>query len=162
MMMTDDVSLPEPEFKEMPERNVVALARSFTMETRSEIPALWQEYWSAGWELPGEIEPAQYGVSFSVTPDGAFRYAVGVQVEPTPGTLPDAACIVTLSAGRYAVFRNTGGVQQIPETFDAIFSRWLPSSGESQREGAVYERYPYDENSTPESMVYEIWVPIRS
>jgi len=160
--MKEKVLLPDPEFLEMPERNLVSLARSFTMETRSEIPALWQDFWSAGWELPGEIEPAKYGVSFSVTPEGGFRYAVGMHVEPMPAVLPDAACKVRLSPGRYAVFRKKGAVQQLPEIFDAIFTHWLPESGESQREGAVYERYPDDEHSTAESMTYEIWVPVKS
>jgi len=74
--------------------------------------------------------------------------------------MPEGACVVTLSAGRYAVFRKRGAVQEIPELFDAIFSDWLPHSGEVQREGAVVERYPYEEGGSLNEMAYEIWVPI--
>ena len=68
---------------------------------------------------------------------------------------------MTLSGGRYAVFRNQGSVTEIPALFDEIFEKWLPGSGEKQREGAVFERYPYDDNASPESMTYEIWVPVK-
>ena len=51
-------------------------------------------------------------------------------------------------------------MQEIPELFDAIFSDWLPHSGEVQREGAVVERYPYEEGGSLNEMAYEIWVPI--
>ena len=89
------MSLPEPEYVEAPEKRLVALSRDFTLETRNEIPALWHEFWSRGWELSGEMEPAQYGVSYSVHPDGRFSYAVGVNVEPLPETRPEGACVVT-------------------------------------------------------------------
>jgi len=130
------------------------------MDTRHEIPALWHEFWSQEWEFNGTEEQAAYGVSYATQPDGSFSYAVGRSIEPTPASLPDGACLVTLSAGRYAVFRNRGPVSELPAIFDAIFSQWLPASGQKQREGAVFERYPYEDSASPESMTYEIWVPV--
>ncbi|MBT6273544.1 MAG: hypothetical protein HOI95_05355 [Chromatiales bacterium] len=67
---------------------------------------------------------------------------------------------MTLSAGRYAVFENRGPVADIPALFDAIFARWLRGSGERQREGAVFELFPYEDSASHESMVYEVWVPV--
>ncbi|MEM7250626.1 MAG: GyrI-like domain-containing protein [Pseudomonadota bacterium] len=154
--------LPTPDFIDCDERRLVALSRDFTMQTRSKIPQLWHQLWEQQWSFAGNVEPAQYGASYSVRPDGSFSYAVGMQVDPMPGDLPEGACTVTLSAGRYAVFRKQGPVQELPQTFDAIFSTWLPTSGETQREGAVFERYPHHEGNTPESMAYEIWVPINA
>lgn len=156
------MNLPDPEFLEAPARQLVSLSKEFTMDTRSDIPALWQAYWSAEWKLPGTLEPAQYGVSYSMKPDGRFSYAVGVSVEPMPEELPEGACVVTLSAGNYAVFRNRGPAQELPAMFDAIFTSWLPDCGKKQRDGAVFERYPYDEQSSAESMLYEIWVPMEA
>ena len=150
----------EPEFIAAEEKNLVALSREFTMETRTEIPALWNDFWSREWQLEGTEEPAAYGASYAMRSDGGFSYAVGRNIEPTPGQLPEEACIVTLSGGRYAVFRNKGPVTAIPALLDAIFSQWLPESGETQREGAGFERYPYDDNASPEAMTYEIWVPV--
>lgn len=151
----------DPEFVEIEARQLVALSRQFTMETRNEIPGLWHDFWSQEWQLAGEEEQVAYGVSYAMTPDGGFFYAAARNITPLPENLPEDACIVTLAAGQYAVFRNKGPVTEIPTLFDEIFSSWLPNSGKTQREGAVFERYPYDENASPESMVYEIWVPVE-
>lgn len=151
----------EPEFLNAPEKHLVVLSRDFTLKSRNEIPALWQEFWSLEWQFAGTEEQAAYGVSYAVQADGSFSYAVGRYIEPTPKPLPDGACVVILSGGRYAVFRNKGPVTELPAIFDAIFTQWLPASGETQREGAVFERYPYDDNASPESMAYDIWVPVQ-
>lgn len=151
----------EPEYIEMPEKRLVALSRNFTLDTRNEIPSLWNDFWSREWQLTGEEEQATYGVSYAMQQDGRFSYAVGRNITPTPEQLPEDACIVTLSAGQYAVFRNKSSVTEIPALFDTIFTQWLPNSDKKQREGAVFERYPYDENASPDSMAYEIWLPVE-
>ena len=149
-----------PEFVLAQDKRLVALSGQFTPETRTDIPAMWHDFWSRDWQFQGVEEQAAYGVSYNVQPDGAFSYAIGRNIDPIPEPLPDQACLVTLSAGRYAVFRQHGPVTELPAVFDQIFSQWLPDSGVSQRDGAVFERYPYDENASPESMKYEIWVPV--
>lgn len=149
-----------PELTDAPEIVLVAMSRDFTLDTRSEIPAMWSDFWGADWQFDGDEEPAAYGVSYNLRADNAFSYAIGRHISPVPAKLPDGACTVTLSAGRYAVFRSTGPVQEIPTYFDAIFSDWMPNSVETLREGAVFERYPYSDTASPEHMAYEIWVPI--
>ncbi|MEM9605306.1 MAG: GyrI-like domain-containing protein [Pseudomonadota bacterium] len=149
-----------PELVDAPEKTLVALSRNFTLDTRAEIPPMWVDFWGRGWQFEGDEEMAAFGASFNAQPDGAFTYAIGRHITPTPDNLPEGACTVTLSGGRYAVFRNQGPVSELPGYFDAIFSDWLPGSGESQREGAVFERYPYSDDASPDNMVYEIWVPI--
>lgn len=153
--------LPEPEFLEAPERRLVALAREFNPETRKEMPDLWDDFWSREWNLPGEEEQACYGASYCAQPDGRVTYAVGLNIQPIPEVRPEGACIVTLSAGRYAVFRKRGSLREIPALFDAIFNEWLPNSGETQRAGAVFERYPYEKGNSLNSVAYEVWVPIE-
>ena len=149
-----------PEFIEMKENCIVALSREFTLATRKDIPLLWNEFWSKEWHLIGSGEQAAYGISYSMQPTGEFSYAVGLNFDAIPEPLPDGACMVSLSAGRYAVFRNRGPVTELPSLFDQIFEKWLPESDEKQRDGAVFERYPYDDNASPESMAYEVWVPV--
>lgn len=150
-----------PEFIDVPARQLLALSRDYTLATRSEIPELWNTFWSAGWPYSSN-DGACYGACYTAKPDGSFSYAVGIPVSPLPSPLPDGACIVTLSAGRHAVFRNQGPVSELPAFFDAIFSEWLPASGESQRDGAVFERYPLDDNAALDNMRYEIWVPLSA
>ncbi len=151
--------LPEPEFQQASERSLVAMSRDFTLETRTAIPGLWSEFWTRKSEFPGQPEPASYGVSYAMQPDGRFSYAVGLSIDPMPEPMPEGTCVVTLSAGRYAVFRQRGPVGEIPMLFDAIFSTWLPNSVEQQRDGAVFERYP-DDGGSPDMMSYEIWLPV--
>ena len=153
--------LPDPEFITRSEVELVALSREFTMENRSDIPAMWNEFWSRDWSLPGEQEQAAYGVSYNLSPEGKFSYAVGLHFSPTPSDIPADACLVNLSAGNYAVFRNQGPVQELPVMFDTIFSVWLPNSGRQQREGAIFERYPFSDDASPDNMAYEIWVPVN-
>lgn len=154
--------VPEPEFLEAPEKQIVALSRDFDLNTRTKIPDLWNEFWSREWNLAGEEEHACYGASYAAHPDGRFSYAVGISIKPMPEQMPEGSCVVTLSAGRYAVFRKRGPAQEIPELFDSIFTHWFGNSGEKQRTGCVFERYPYEEGGSPDSMAYEIWVPIES
>jgi len=152
----------KPEFLDIHDKSIVSLSREFTLATRNEIPSLWGEFWSREWHLIGDGEQAAYGVSYSTQADGRFSYAVGLNFDELPEPLPDGACIVSISGGRYAVFRNRGPVTDIPSLFDEIFTQWLPSSGEVQRDGALFERYPYDDDASPESMTYEIWIPVKS
>ena len=53
--------LPDPEFLQAAERRLGALSREFTFETRHEIPALWNDFWSRDWPLNGAEEQAAYG-----------------------------------------------------------------------------------------------------
>ena len=155
------MKLPEAEFIEGPERQLVALTGEFTLDTRDQIPALWNRFWQAQWQLPGELEQACFGASYGVLEDGRFSYAVGLHTSPVPEQLPENACVISLSAGRYAVFKFHGPVAEIPAVFDEIFGRWLPESGEVLRQAAPFERYPFDENSSIEKMRYEVWVPLQ-
>lgn len=153
--------IPTPEFVEAPEKQLVAISDEFTLDSRDQIPALWNRFWSAGWDIPGTEEPACFGVSYNMHCDGRFSYAAGVHITPVPQELPEGACIVTLSEGCYAVFRNRGPIYEIPRIFDAISRDWWPASGKKQRPGAVFERYPYEEGSSIESAPYELWFPIE-
>lgn len=154
-------AFPTPDFADYPERSIVALARNFTKNTRSEIPALWQELWSREFNVANLVEGAAFGVSFDQTGDGGFRYGVGFE-SSSPQDLPDGACIITLAAGPYVVFRKRAPVTELPPLFDAIFNEWLPASDWQMRRGAVFERYPDDPAPESGAMLFEIWVPVSA
>ena len=107
------------------------------------------------------VEGAMFGVSFGADGQGGFRYAIGVEVDPVPDSLPEGCCAVSLSAGTYAVLRRFGPIAGLPHAMDQMFSVWLPNSAFTQREGAVFERYPNDERNGPDGMAWEIWVPVE-
>lgn len=150
----------ELEFETCQERQIVGIARDYSMETRGEIPRLWQTFFQTGYEIPNAVSGATYGVSYMANGKGDFRYAVGLEVNPVPEVLPDGTCTVTLSAGDYAVFRQFGPMSELPANFDRLYSEWIPAAGCVPREGAAFERYPEDPRNSPEVMAYEIWAPV--
>ncbi len=148
-----------PVIEAMGEIKLVGTARTYTMETRAQIPAQWQAFFEAGYDIANAIPGAMYGVSISGSPEG-FRYGVGLAVNKV-ASIPEGTCEMVLSGGDYAVLRAKGPVSDLPQHFDWMFSTWLPGSEYGQREGAVFERYPDDPDNTPDMMRYEIWVPVR-
>lgn len=156
--MTD---LPNPDVVESPGRRFVGLMDRFDMTRRDEIPALYQRFFARRDGIEGAVAGALYGLSLDAKPDGSFRYAVAVEV-PAPGAMPEGFCALEAAAGRYAVFRFRTPVADLPARFDAIFSRWLPAAPFSQRDGAVFERYPDDAAPEQGKMLYEIWVPVTA
>jgi AraC family transcriptional regulator len=153
------MTLPSPEILESPAREMLALARDFTMETRSQIPKLWEDFFALQLAPENAEGDAIYGASFGMQPDGSFKYAVGIVVDPA-GEATGETCHVVLRQGTYAVFRMTGPFSDIPVVFDAIFSEWLPASDWMPDAGAVFERYPTDMMGQDEQPSYEIWVPV--
>lgn len=156
--MTDPA--PVLDFETCPARTVVGTARDYTMDTRHAIPAQWQAFFSAQYDIPGALTGAMFGVSFMADGQGAFRYGVGVEVDGPADDLPDDLCAITLSEGDYAVLRHFGPVSDLPGQFDRVFSEMLPAAGRVPRDGAVFERYPDDPRNGPDAMSYEIWVPV--
>ncbi len=153
------VSFADPEFVEMPERYVVALAKDFTMANRHEIPKLWGQLWQHDFDVDGLNRDEAFGVSYGQTEDGGFSYGAGYEVLSND-VKPKGGCIITLSAGRYARFAKRVPFAEIPAHFDWVFCDWLPASGCIIREGAVFEVYPEDPEATEEARMIQVWLPI--
>lgn len=151
----------DPQIETAPLRHVVGTVRAYDMAHRSEIPAQWTDFFDAGYQIPGALPDAMFGVSFDADEAGNFRYAVAREVSTPPGALPDGLCVVTLPPGRYAVLRRFGPVARLTADYDRLFGEWLPASDHHIRDGAVFERYPEDPRNGPDGMAYEIWVPVR-
>lgn len=153
------MTYPDPKIVEKPERYVAALARTYTMDTRHEIPALWGALWQHDFEINGLDRETAFGVSFEVSPE-QFRYGAGYEVA-SPNVEPKGGCIITLAAGTYARFSARVEMANIPQMFDWVFSTWLPQSGRTQAQGAVFEVYPPDPEATETARLFEVWVPIK-
>ena len=151
----------EVEIVEGASRRIVGTAKSYTMETRTDIPNQWRAFFEAGYEIAEATGDAMYGLSFSHDGQGGFRYGVGVEVTQAPKVMPDGCCEMHLSGGTHAVRRVFGPMTELPGQMDWMFCDWLPGSGFELREGAVFERYPHDARNTPEVMAYELWLPVR-
>lgn len=139
---------------------IVGMARAYTMDTRTEIPQLWQAVWGASDKVGKAEDAVMHGLSFDQDASGGFKYGVGWDVDAAPDALPEGFCVMHISGGDYAVRRAFGPLTELPAVFDDLFNTWLPQSGRSMREGAVFESYPQDERNTMERMAYEIWIPL--
>jgi AraC family transcriptional regulator len=137
------------------------LAKRFDMKSKSEIPALWASmdpYWG---RIPGQVGRLGYGVVYDAMTDGVhFTYLAGVQVS-SPEGLPAELSHVELPARRYAVFSHPDHLSTLPETLNAIYRRWLPTSGFTAANGMLEV---YGESFNPETLPggIELWIPLET
>ena len=155
-------SLTPPRFENGKELLIAGLNEKYTFETRVNIPTQWHQF--AGTYLgrvPKQVGKNTYGVCWKYEPGCGFDYLTGVEVGDE-SSLPKEFTSVRLPAQRYAVFTHTDHVSKIPQTLDAIWSKWLPSSGLQIAESASFERYT--EQFNPETGIggIEIWLPVKS
>jgi AraC family transcriptional regulator len=71
--------------------------------------------------------------------------------------------VQTLKGGKYAIFLHEGPYEKFNETYDLIYSEWLPRSGFKLRETPCYELYlnKNPKRTKPENLRTEIHVPIE-
>lgn len=106
-----------------------------------------------------QIYPEKYFEAFD--PRREFEKWALVEVRDFSG-LPDGLEPFSLPGGLYAVFLHRGPASQGPETFEYIFTNWLP------RSKYVLDNRPHFEilgakykNEDPDSEE-EIWIPVKS
>lgn len=67
-----------------------------------------------------------------------------------------------VSGGKYAVFMHEGSYMKFQESYNYIFSVWLPDSGEELREDMCFEMYLNSPDDTKtEDLRTEIYVPLK-
>jgi AraC family transcriptional regulator len=96
-----------------------------------------------------------------VTAGAKLRYDACVTVDREVKTEGEIGA-KTIPGGRHAVFLHSGPYAGLQATYDAIFGKWLPASGEQLREEPCFEVYLTDPaRCPPEAMRTEIWLPLR-
>jgi len=96
-----------------------------------------------------------------ITEESKIRYEACITIE-SPVKPSGEIGVKTIDGGTYAVFLHKGPHQNLYETYRAIYSGWLPESGEKLREIPCYEVYlNRDPHRTkPENLRTEIFVPL--
>lgn len=97
-----------------------------------------------------------------ITPEEKIRYDACITIDKDVKPEGDIG-IQTLAGGRYAVFLHKGPYEKLKDTYRAIFSHWLPSSGEKLRDALCLEVYfNRDPRRTkPENLRTEIYIPLE-
>lgn len=137
---------------------IAGLNKSYTMETRSQIPAQWQEFAPRIGQVPGQVGGmTTYGVCWNFKGSCEFDYLCGVEVQ---GAAPNDLTLVKIPARRYAVVTHSGHVSTLPQTIDAVWSKWAPDAGLKIAKAPCFERYTEEFNPQSGLGGMELWVPL--
>lgn len=148
----------EPRIVEQEAFIVVGMAWN-SQSSEGDIPAMWQRFIPREHEIEGKLQPA---VSYGICVPGGnehFTYVAGF--ETNGEAVPAGMTKVAVPAQRYAVFTHKGTIARLSETYELIYSRWLPLQGLEPAPGIDYERY--DERfsgSEDEGAELDIYIPI--
>src|ERR1700742_2442574 len=152
-----------PRFEDGQAMTIAGLRGHFTFSDTQGIPSLGNKFMSGG-PLPPEPGEYHYGLCFRA--GGGFDYLCGVEISRPEG-LPARLELCKIPAQRYAVFTHREHVSRLRITLDAVWRKWLPSSGyqvDSPANGApdFFERYGKNFNPHTGMGDIEIWLPVKS
>jgi len=67
----------------------------------------------------------------------------------------------TLGGAEHAILLHEGSYEKLPESYDALYGRWLPESGREPADEPPFEKYLNDPSTTkPEDLRTEIFLPL--
>lgn len=143
-----------------PEYQAVGLELTVRYDDTSVIAGKWGEFMQRAGEIPQAVKPAEsLGIVLSAN-DEEFVYLISKEagaVDP----LPSGMTAHTIPANDYAVFTHRGAISKLGETFQYIFSQWLPQSEYDRTDAPATEVYGenYGDGSSEDSS-FEIWIPV--
>lgn len=152
MPKTDSSKTPVPEIRTIAPIPLVGRSGRFDMESRTRIPALWDDTVSDWYDAM--IGGPTYGVCSDFNDAGGFTYTVAF-----PGEAAEGLDQLTLPGGTYAVFAHEGHISTISRTWDAIFAKWAPEAEYDLLNGPEFELYDADFDPKGEGKV-AVWVPV--
>lgn len=123
------------------------------------IPSQWQRFVTLG--LMPAAGATTYGVMCGTEQAARrFEYMCAVEVPSFEGVRADIGRM-RIPAQHYAVFTHKGHVATLRQTWDAIWSQWLPTSGYRSANTPDFERYDDRFNPMTGEGVIEIWFPVE-
>lgn len=153
----------KPEMRIFPEQRVLFVRKMGRYDKAAE------EAWSALMRYAHahrllDKETRTIGISHDspeITPEARLRYDACI----TAGgdAMPEGEVgLQTIAGGRHAVFLHEGPYEKFGETYNAIFSDWLPSSGEKLRDAPCFEEYLNlgPRRTKPENLRTELFIPV--
>ena len=156
------LGLGTPTFRPGPGLLIAGLNESYTPATRAKIPKQWRRLAPHLGRVPGQVGSDSYGVCWNAGPDCSFEYLAGVAVS-SPDRLPTGFKTLEIDPRRYAVFVHAGHVSTIPETIDAIWTRWAPDCGlRVSHDAPCFERYTPEFDPGTGLGGMEVWVPLEA
>jgi predicted transcriptional regulator YdeE len=128
----------EPRMVEKEAFTVVGMAWN-SKSSEGDIPGMWQRLIPREHEIEGKLQPA---VSYGICQPGDNEDFTYVACFETNGEhVPEGMTKVTVPAQRYVVFTHKGTIDRLGETYELIYSKWLPLQGLEPVKGIDFERY---------------------
>ncbi len=137
-----EVKAMQPQIRNMPEQNVLFVRKTGRYDKAA------SEAWAIlmGFAYSHRLmkkETKSIGISHDcpdITPEDKIRYDACITIKQD--IKPEGAVgVQTISSGRYAVFLHKGPYNRLGETYNAIFSQWLPASSKKLRDAPCFEIY---------------------
>lgn len=138
---------------------IAGLTERIDCENAGAIPQLWQRFVPYLGNVPGQIGKNAYGVSYNTDDAGNMDYVCGVEVAEFSG-LPREFGHLRIPEQRYVVFLHRDHISSIRNTFNTIWTQWLPESGHHVADAPFFELYSEKFNGLTGLGGVELWIPI--
>jgi AraC family transcriptional regulator len=154
------LTLAPPRFVSAPPINVVGLAERHPFGAPQGIPGQWQRFMKHYADIADKAQPIPLGVIASMDEDGDFEYMAAVEVSKV-SDLPKGLSQFRIPAQHYAVFRHSGHVSGLGETYSAIWNDWLPANNRKAAAGPCLERHLETFDACTGLGGVEVWIPLE-
>jgi len=154
----------KPEIRTVPERKVLYVRKTGSYSTAA------TEAWEAvcRYAYSQKLvtkDSTMIGIGLDdpdITEADRLRYEACITIDK-PVKPSGEIGVRTLDGGTFAVFLHKGPYERLSETYRAIYSKWLPESGEKLRDMPCYEVYLNRDprRTKPENLKTEIFVPLE-
>ena len=121
-----------------------------------------------GWRKRTGLSPVNHSETFGIcyddpntTPADQFRFDVcGSVMAPVPEN-PEGVITGQIPAGRCAVVRHHGSLDEVGQAAYYLYREWLPASGEELRDFPLFFHYRNLRQDTPENeLVTDVCLPL--
>jgi AraC family transcriptional regulator len=162
----------QPTIVDMPSRKFVGLGTKFISilspdkKPSADIPQLWHNWQQRSGEIKHRVGGGAYGLVEMIMPPetkshpNELFYMAAAEVSDTTGQ-PPGLISRTLPAGKYAKFTHKGKLNTLGDTYNFIFSKWLPSSGMQHRPAADIEAYDHRFKLDSDDSEFDIYIPVQ-
>jgi AraC family transcriptional regulator len=122
-----------------------------------EMPKLWQTFVARIPEIPGAVQPnVRYDIADEDHTYQMFTQFICVEVKDFSGGIPQGMVGFQVPGRTYAVFRHSGPMAGVPQTYANAFA-WLKENGHEFDPNALrFEEY---EDGVEDA--YNIWLPVK-
>ena len=151
--------LPVPRIVQSKQKRIAGLVERYDESTATQIPSQWGRFNATFAPFTGMVNDHGYGVVYDGKDDGTYNYMAGVEVTDT-ADLPDGYQVMQLSSRQYMVFKHTGHVSSIQETWATIWNKAIPESNYVVTTDPTFEVYGDNFDPQTGNGGVDIWIPV--